>query len=100
MEVCKTFYIKGRVQGVSFRYNTLKKANQLGLRGWVRNVIDGSVEVLAVGSEDKMDEFHKWLHKGPMLSRVISVDAKLWDTQEDLQNFIIGETGEPKCWAK
>ena len=50
--------ISGRVQGVFFRYNTNKVANKLGLKGFVRNLSDGCVEVVAEGSEDKLKELN------------------------------------------
>ena len=66
--------VKGRVQGVGFRYSAVREAEGLGLCGWVRNVYDGAVEVWAEGPEDKLERFCKWLHKGPQFSRVDSVE--------------------------
>ena len=53
--------ITGRVQGVGYRYTALRVAEQLGLRGWVRNAPDGSVETWAQGSGDVLEEFVAFL---------------------------------------
>jgi len=57
--------VYGIVQGVFFRHNTRQRAQALGLKGWVRNVEDGSVEALFEGPRDKIEEIIKWCHKGP-----------------------------------
>ena len=68
--------VKGRVQGVGFRYSTIEKADELGLTGWVRNTRDGSVEVWAEGPQEEIDFFLAWLRRGPQLSRVDSVKTE------------------------
>ena len=65
--------IFGRVQGVGFRWNTKRKAMILGINGWVRNLPDGSVEVLADGKHPYIDEFIEFLKKGPELAEVKEV---------------------------
>ncbi len=65
----------GRVQGVGFRYFTERAARTLGLVGWVRNRPDGSVEVYAEGSGDRLDEFQAYLRDGPPLARVDRLDV-------------------------
>ena len=65
--------IRGRVQGVGFRYSTVQEAERLKLNGWVRNSYDGDVEVWAEGSAEKLARFIAWLRKGPQFSRVDSV---------------------------
>ncbi|RLG16203.1 acylphosphatase [Nanoarchaeota archaeon] len=73
--------IYGRVQGVGFRFSTKLVAKRLGIKGWVRNLPDGSVEVLAEG--DKMEEFLKFLRRGPPLARVD--DVKIEKVEEKVQ---------------
>ncbi len=58
-------FVRGRVQGVAFRHHTMKKARELGIRGWVRNLPDGRVEVRAEGDVGELDEFVGWLATGP-----------------------------------
>jgi len=65
--------VRGLVQGVSFRYYTAQTARQLSLAGYVRNLPDGTVEVLAEGEEGSLDEFAGWLEHGPRLARVTEV---------------------------
>jgi len=68
--------IEGRVQGVWFRESTREKALSLGVNGWVKNLPDGTVEVVAEGEEDKVRELVKWCHKGPPAARVTKVHEK------------------------
>jgi len=68
--------VRGRVQGVGFRYSALREAERCGLRGWVRNTADGEVETWMEGKPDKLAEFSAWLHRGPQFSRVDSVIAE------------------------
>lgn len=70
--------VKGRVQGVFFRYETQSVGTRLGVAGWVRNRRDGSVEVLAEGDKKKLEELVKWCHKGPAMARVDSVEVS-WE---------------------
>jgi acylphosphatase len=65
--------IEGRVQGVFFRDSTRREATGLGLNGWVKNRFDGSVEVVAEGSRDKVEQLVQWCHHGPPASRVTEV---------------------------
>ena len=69
-------FISGRVQGVFFRYNTKKVAEKLGVFGWVRNLEDGRVEVVAEGEEDKIDKLIEFCKRGPPLARVDKVEVK------------------------
>ncbi len=65
----------GRVQGVSFRYYTRKEAEGLTLTGWVRNERDGSVSVVAEGSEEGLTSLLNFLNRGPVAARVSKVDS-------------------------
>lgn len=65
--------ISGRVQGVYFRAYTRDEACRLGLKGWVRNLPDGSVEVLAQGDPVKLRDFESWCRRGPRHARVEDV---------------------------
>lgn len=69
-------FVSGRVQGVSFRYYTYREATRLGIVGWVRNLTDGRVEVLACGNPDAMEQLKQWLHHGPPAAQVDNVDCQ------------------------
>ena len=71
--VCRIIRVKGKVQGVYFRYHTLQKANEIGLKGFVRNEPDGSVYIEAEGEEFKVFELEKWCHNGPPAASVKEV---------------------------
>lgn len=68
------FTIRGRVQGVGFRYFVQSQAEGLGLSGWVRNGVDGAVLGVAEGSEDAVDALHRALLTAPPPARVDAVD--------------------------
>jgi len=68
------FRITGRVQGVGFRWWTRKTAQELGLRGTVRNRRDGSVEIHARGPDEAMERFRRKLRRGPTSARVREVE--------------------------
>jgi len=65
--------VRGLVQGVGFRATTFDEARRLGLAGWVRNRVDGTVEVLAEGAEPKLSLFLAYLRRGPLGARVAGV---------------------------
>jgi len=76
MQIARRYLVHGRVQGVGYRYFVQYVANGLGMRGWVRNLDDGSVEVYAIGSQADHDELAGRLHKGPSMSDVRGVDVQ------------------------
>lgn len=86
--------VHGRVQGVFFRASTRDEADKLGLEGWVRNLVDGTVDVYAVGNREPVERLHAWLHQGPNGASVSRVDA-VWDTTETPPSggFTIRDTG-------
>jgi acylphosphatase len=65
--------ITGRVQGVGFRLWAKREARRRALRGWVRNLSDGSVEALAIGEPADVDAFAVACHSGPAIARVVAV---------------------------
>jgi acylphosphatase len=80
--------VRGRVQGVFFRASTSQEAARLGgLKGWVRNDTDGSVEVLVEGPREKVDNLIKWLRQGPPLAKVAAVEARDEEPGGDLPPF-------------
>lgn len=73
--VCMRCIITGRVQGVFFRYSTRKEALNLHIQGHARNLPDGSVEVLACGQADALEQLRQWLSVGPPAAQVSSVEC-------------------------
>lgn len=69
-------YVSGRVQGVFFRAETRRKAVELGVDGWVKNLDDGRVELLISGSPVLLERMRQWLRSGPPLARVDSLDLQ------------------------
>jgi acylphosphatase len=79
---CYRFNVTGRVQGVYFRQATRQRALELGVRGWVRNCDDGSVEGMAAGETAALKSLQRWLHQGPPAARVDRVAWSAADAQE------------------
>jgi acylphosphatase len=74
--------ISGKVQGVFFRASTMEKAHELGITGFVRNERDGSVYIEAEGSEEQLEQFVAWCHRGPAhaaVEKVIVTDGNMRD---------------------
>ena len=76
-------FVTGRVQGVCFRMYTQRQAENNGLTGWVRNLLDGRVEVMAFGNEQQLDKLNHWLKSGPSMAQV----TKLESEAIEFQNF-------------
>ncbi|MDZ5699603.1 acylphosphatase [Chelativorans sp. M5D2P16] len=81
--------VSGRVQGVSFRYWTLREAEALGLSGWVRNEPDGTVSALIKGAEPAVDAMLERLREGPSAARVSQVTSQSADPAEAPPDFRI-----------
>jgi acylphosphatase len=77
------------VQGVFFRSSTQRKAQDFGVNGWVRNLMDGSVECLVEGERDAVEALIRWLHHGPPGARVDHVALQEEDYRGDLKGFSI-----------
>jgi acylphosphatase len=73
--VCKKALVGGRVQGVYYRATAQRRAQQLGIGGYARNLPDGRVEVLAWGDEQAVEAFVTWLWIGSSASKVTSVEV-------------------------
>jgi acylphosphatase len=82
-------FASGRVQGVFFRDHTQRWASSLGLSGWVRNVWDGRVEVLAEGEKDKIEALISRLRQGPPLARVDNLEVNWMDYTGEFKDFRI-----------
>lgn len=82
-------FISGRVQGVFYRSNTRKKALELGLAGWVRNLWDGRVEAVFEGEESEIQKVIEWCHRGPAHSSVDKVEMYWEEPTGEFQTFSI-----------
>jgi acylphosphatase len=89
-------YISGRVQGVSFRYYTYHEALKRGLRGWVRNLLDGRVEAVFEGEKESIDKVLEWTKSGPPAARVDSVDVEWEEPSDSLTGFNVRATAGPE----
>ncbi len=81
----RRFVVRGRVQGVGFRYFVIREASRLSLTGWTRNLPDGGVEVLASGEDAALDALHRRLGEGPPAARVTEVEVSTAPPGEDLE---------------
>lgn len=90
--ICKRYLISGRVQGVFYRANAQQQASALGLLGWVRNLQDGRVELLACGDQSTLKELEKWLQIGPEYAKVSNIDVITEDLKELSDKFEVRPT--------
>ncbi len=79
--------ISGQVQGVFFRTNTRHTANELGLKGWVRNLPNGMVEVLAEGRKPSLDKLIEFCRNGPSGANVENIEIKWEKPSYEFDNF-------------
>lgn len=87
--IAKRYIVRGRVQGVGFRWFVDHEARQLGMTGWVRNNLDGSVETLAVGNEQQHATLSRKLRQGPRAARVDDVQELQAEQVPGLDTFRI-----------
>lgn len=66
-------FISGRVQGVWYRASTKKKAEQLEIKGWAKNLEDGRVEVFACANNEALEILYNWLKQGPPMAKVLDI---------------------------
>jgi len=90
MQESYRFVVTGRVQGVGFRVATRRKAQALGLHGWVRNCADGSVEGLVAGSDfTTVTHLRDWLRRGPPGAKVETLEWQAVDAPVAADGFIV-----------
>ena len=80
-------FVSGRVQGVGFRWTTLDAARQLKIVGWVRNLMDGRVEVMSEAEENNLKQFIELLRRGPRYAKVKGVEVKWLDSTGEFKEF-------------
>lgn len=79
--------IRGRVQGVGFRESLRSEAKSLGVNGWVRNRLDGSVEALLAGESAQVEALIQWARRGPGTARVDTLESTLIDEAGHWDDF-------------
>jgi acylphosphatase len=85
----RRYVVRGRVQGVGFRWFVEREAHTLGIYGWVRNTFDGGVEVLATGTREQLASLRHRLQQGPRAARVDEVEESDANPVEGLHTFRI-----------
>jgi acylphosphatase len=81
--------IRGLVQGVTYRASAREAARELGLTGWVRNEVDGSVSAVAEGPRDRLDQFVAWCHHGPVGAEVDGVETRFGPATGEFAGFTV-----------
>ena len=87
--LARRFLVRGRVQGVGFRWFVEREAHILQIAGWVRNNSDGTVEVLAMGTRDQLSGLRSRLREGPRAARVDDVEEHDAEPVKGLNSFRI-----------
>jgi acylphosphatase len=81
--------VHGYVQGVFFRDHAHRTAGSIGLTGWVKNRMDGTVEIVAEGDEKDLKKLLAWCHEGPEIARVEKVDIKWEKPTGEFEHFSV-----------
>jgi len=79
--------VVGRVQGIWFRASTCDKAKELGVNGYVRNLVNGDVEFVAEGEDPKVDRLIQWARRGPPLARVDDIKVEVLEYNNEYTDF-------------
>ncbi len=91
--VARRIVVCGRVQGVGFRFAAVDAAAEIGVTGWVRNRADGTVEILAQGTQDQVARMIAWAGRGPSAARVSAMDVAEPLPDPALDSFELRHTG-------
>jgi acylphosphatase len=79
--------VHGRVQGVGYRFSTVRRAHELGIGGWVQNLEDGTVEAVIQGTPDQVDRMFEFMRKGPVGARVTELESERSDAERRYDRF-------------
>jgi len=91
-EIRVHIFVRGKVQGVYYRQNTLQKAQELGIFGWVRNLSDGRVEAIMEGSKINIEKMLAWCKEGPVGAYVEDVEIIYEEYKNEFSTFDIIKT--------
>lgn len=89
MKVTVGVLVKGKVQGVYYRQSTREQAMKIGVTGFVQNLKDGDVYLVAQGTEDQLQKLFIWCKRGPLLARVDSISQERLSDQPEYTSFEI-----------
>ena len=89
MNSYRQIIVKGRVQGVGFRFHSQKQATKLNIQGYVKNLANGDVEILAYGDQDAVQQFMAWCRQGPERANVAEIVVIEQDRNEVFAGFEI-----------
>lgn len=81
--------VSGRVQAVFFRRNTRKKAIELGITGWIRNLFSGKVEIVCEGEKESIENLLEWLKEGPRFAKVNDIKVDYMEYEGEFDDFRI-----------
>lgn len=81
--------VTGFVQGVGFRHGARSKAQELGLTGWVKNTVNGKVEIVAEGQKEKLEKLVGWAGKGPFLAEIEDIEVEWQESSGEFSSFEI-----------
>jgi acylphosphatase len=87
--LCRHYIVEGQVQGVFFRASTRDIACNIGVKGWVRNLSNGGVEVVACGTAQQLATLEVWLNNGPPMAVVSCLKKTDWESTADFVEFSI-----------
>ena len=92
MERRAVILVKGRVQGVYFRVSTAQTATELGIKGYVENLMDGNVRIVAEGTTENLEKLIEWCGEGPSRAKVESVEFEWLPPEGGFIDFRINRT--------
>ena len=85
--------VSGRVQGVFYRKGVYQKAHELGLKGWVHNLVDGKVEIVCEGNKEQIGKFIEWCKEGTPLAKIENCEVTYEEYTGEFEDFKIREFG-------
>lgn len=89
MEKAVHIIVSGRVQGVFYRYTAQKMASRLDIRGWIKNLPNGKVEAVAIGTPTAVETFVAWCQEGPPGARVLDIEVTPLPSTPEIEGFFI-----------
>lgn len=89
MKIAAQILVKGRVQGVGFRWFAMREAERLGISGYVKNLVNGQVEIYVEGEREIVQHFKQIMNRGPGFGRVDELDFIEMPFQDKYRNFSV-----------